>query len=181
MDNDFKKDVSLAIRGDSSAFSRLYSKVYKKLYYIALCSLRNTEDAADIVSDTVLDAFNSIKKLKNEEAFSAWITKILTNKIKRKQSEYINKAQYNYEDFENSLKADFDFEKAELAEEIYRLDNEERVILSLSVLGGYSSEEISSFYGLKPSSIRSKLSRTKEKLKKAINEIDYASNIKSNS
>lgn len=181
MDNDFKKDVSLAIRGNSSAFSRLYSKVYKKLYYIALCSLRNTEDAADIVSDTVLDAFNSIKKLKNEDAFSAWITKILTNKIKKKQSEYINKAQYNYEDFENSLKSDFDFEKSELAEEIYRLDNEERVILSLSVLGGYSSEEISSFYGLKPSSIRSKLSRTKEKLKKAINEIDYASNVKSNS
>ena len=78
-------------------------------------------------------------------------------------------------------KSDFDFEKSELAEEIYRLDNEERVILSLSVLGGYSSEEISSFYGLKPSSIRSKLSRTKEKLKKAINEIDYASNVKSNS
>ena len=73
MNNDFTEDVKLARKGDSEAFSRLYSIVYKDLYRIALYSLRNSHDACDVVSDTVLDAFCSIGSLRDEAAFRLWI------------------------------------------------------------------------------------------------------------
>ena len=66
--NDFSADVRLAQQGSSEAFSRLYATVYKDMYHIALYSLRNSHDASDAVSDTVLDAFCTIKKLKNPES-----------------------------------------------------------------------------------------------------------------
>ena len=82
---DMIADAELAKKGDSEAFARLYSTVYKDMYHIALYSLRSTHDAADAVSDTVIDAFCSIKKLRDAGNFRSWIMTILAAKIKRKQ------------------------------------------------------------------------------------------------
>ncbi|MGN0622218.1 MAG: RNA polymerase sigma factor [Porcipelethomonas sp.] len=160
---DFKKYAALAADGDTEAFSRLYEMVYKDLYHIALYSLRNSHDACDAVSDTVIDAFSSIGRLKNPEAFRSWIFKILYAKIKRKQKEYIN--NNNVSEEEVSGYKDFDFESAELKEALASLDNESRIILSLSVLEGYSGEEISKICKIKASTVRSKLTRIKQKLR----------------
>ena len=80
---DFQNDVRLARKGDTEAFSRLYSIVYKDMYHAALYNLRNQHDAYDIVSEAVIDAFSTIGKLKNEEAFKSWIMKILFAKIRK--------------------------------------------------------------------------------------------------
>ena len=165
----FDEDVKLAIGGDCDAFARLYSIVYKDLYHIAICSLRNQQDAADVVSETVLDAFASIKKLRSESAFKGWIVKILTNKVKQKQAEYMNlQSADNYNVVENIKGDEFNFGKHELAEEISRLNNEERLILSLSALMGYTSNEIARFCKINPATVRTKLARTKAKLREAL-------------
>ncbi|MDO5560816.1 MAG: sigma-70 family RNA polymerase sigma factor [Oscillospiraceae bacterium] len=169
MNVDFKKDIKLAVSGDCDAFSRLYSIVYKDLYHIALCSLRNPHDAADAVEDAVSDAFAQIRKLRNEDAFRSWIIRILSVKIKLRQSEYINKKSYD-EYFADEKGCEFDFKRAELINELNALGDEERLILSLSVLGGYSSQEISKMCSIKPASVRSRLSRTKEKLRIALQD-----------
>ena len=74
--NDLNADVRLAKQGSSEAFARLYSTVYKDMYHIALYSLRSSHDASDVVSDTVLDAFCSIKKLRDPEWVSSGIMHI---------------------------------------------------------------------------------------------------------
>ena len=89
MKSGFSELVAKAKKGDSKAFAQLYSAIYKELYYYALCNLNNSDDAADAVSDAVLDAFSGIKNLRNEDAFKGWMVRILTAKIKRKQAEYI--------------------------------------------------------------------------------------------
>lgn len=170
---EFKKDVSLAVKGDAQAFSRLYALVYEELYRTAFYSLRNEHDAADAVSETVLDAFSSIKKLRSEEAFRSWIFKILMAKIKRKQAEYANTpSDISEPEYENMLQNSFEFEHVELAQAMYSLDDEDRMILSLSVLSGYTGDEIAKICGIKPSTVRSRLMRTKEKLRSYIGKED---------
>lgn len=161
--NDFSADVRLAREGDTEAFARLYATVYEDLYHIALYSLRSPDDAADTVSDTVLDAFCSIKKLRSPDKFRGWIMTILAAKIKRRQRSYFEPTE---ELGDNSpLSESFSFESVELREAVNRLDDESRLMLSMSVLGGYTSEEISRMCGLKPSSVRSKLNRIKDRLR----------------
>ena len=161
---DFKTDAALAANGDTEAFARLYSAIYKDLYHIALYCLGNTHDACDAVSDTVVDAFTSIGKLRNENAFRQWIMKILSAKIKRKQREYINNKSVEYDE-SCGLTDDFCFESAELQEALGTLDTESRNILSMSAIGGYTTKEIADICKINPSTVRSKLSRIKEKLK----------------
>ena len=162
-ENDFTNDVRLARAGDPAAFSRLYALVYKDMYHIALYSLRSSHDASDAVSETVLDAFCSIGKLRDEKAFRGWIMRILSAKIKQKQREYFSPEGELTE--ENSPAADFSFENTELREAVDKLDPQSRLILSMSVLEGYSSDEISQVCGLKASSVRSRLARIKERLR----------------
>ncbi len=160
---DFKNYVSLAKKGDTEAFAKLYSIVYKEMYHTALYNLRNHHDAYDVVSETVIDAFSTIGKLKNEDAFKSWIMKILFSKIKRKQKEYYQDTSELNEDILYNF--EFDFDSTELKEAIENLDDESRGILSLSVLGGYKSEEIAKIYGIKASSVRCRLSRIKKELR----------------
>ena len=161
--NDYSADVRLAREGDTEAFARLYSTVYEDLYHIALYSLRSPDDAADTVSDTVLDAFCSIKKLRDPNKFRSWIMTILAAKIKRKQLTYYAPAEEL--DSGSPLADGFDFESVELREAVGRLDDESKLMLSMSVLGGYTSDEISSVCGIKAGTVRSKLARIKERLR----------------
>ncbi|MDE6540282.1 MAG: sigma-70 family RNA polymerase sigma factor [Ruminococcus sp.] len=160
---DFSTDVKLAKKGDTSAFSRLYETVYKDLYHIALYSLKSSHDASDVVSDTVLDAFCSIDKLRDPEKFRNWIMKILSAKIKRKQKEYFNVTEEIGYDFPDI--SDFDYDSVELKEAMNKLDSQSRMMLSMSVLGGYTSDEISEMCEIKSGTVRSRLSRIKEKLR----------------
>ncbi len=159
--NDFAQDAALARKGDTEAFSRLYALVYKDLYHIALYSLKNVHDASDVVSDTVMDAFCSIKKLKDEKAFRSWIMRILSAKIKRRQKEYLTGSQ----ELDENITGEFDYDSFELKEALENLDSESRLILSMSVLGGYTSEEIARICNMKDGSVRSRLSRIRQKLR----------------
>ncbi len=161
--NDFSADVKLAIKGSTEAFARLYALVYKDLYHIALYSLRSSHDACDVVSDTVLDAFCSIGKLRDEKAFRGWIMRILSAKIKHKQREYFDGTTELCE--ENEPQNSFEYDNIELKQAIEELEPQSRLILSLSVIEGYTSEEISEICGINPNTVRSRLSRIKHRLK----------------
>ena len=89
--------------------------------------------------------------------------KILSAKIKRKQREYAN-FSVEYDELVMDS-GEFDFESVELKEALESLDSESRTILSMSVLGGYTSEEIADICKIKASTVRSKLSRIKERLR----------------
>lgn len=160
---DFSADVKLAMDGNTKAFARLYSLVYKDLYHIALYSLRSSHDACDVVSDTVLDAFCSIHKLKDEKAFRNWIMRILSAKIKQKQRDYFSDTTVLTD--ENEPENEFDFENLELKEAMEKLDPQDRLILSLSAIDGYTSEEISQICDIKANTVRSRIARIKKRLR----------------
>ena len=174
MSLDFTASVRRAQAGDAGAFAELYSLVYKDLYRIALLNLNNQHDASDVVSDTVLEAYTSISKLRDEKAFKAWIIKILTVKIKNKRKEYkeINNFREDVDDLSDAEEAavskEIDFGSIEVMEGFKQLSEEERMVLSLSVVSGYTSEEIARMFGTNANTVRSKVARAKARLKQLL-------------
>lgn len=174
MSLDFTASVRRAQAGDAGAFAELYSLVYKDLYRIALLNLNNQHDASDVVSDTVLEAYTSISKLRDEKAFKAWIIKILTVKIKNKRKEYkeINNFREDVDDLSDAEEAavskEIDFDSIEVMEGFKQLSEEERMVLSLSVVSGYKSEEIARMFGTNANTVRSKVARAKARLKQLL-------------
>lgn len=164
---DFPDCVKKARSGDSEAFAELYSHIYKELYYIALCNLKVSEDAADAVSDAVLDAFKSISKLRDIEAFKSWMIKILMTKIKRKQGEYINLRNNRVQLDDNNEQPDKEnkYNELEIIEQLDFLNENEKLCFSLNAVCGYKSDEISKLTGINSATVRSHLLRGREKLK----------------
>ena len=71
--------VKKAQQGDKEAFTELILLLKTDLYKIAKTRLKNDEDVYDVIQETMIIAFNSIKKLKKIESFKSWIIKILIN------------------------------------------------------------------------------------------------------
>ena len=165
MGDDFKTLVKSAKKGNRQSFAKLYSTIYLDLYKYAFYTLRSPEDAEDCVSEAVVDAFKTIGNLKNEESFKIWFFKILSAKCKRKIKEYYNKQSEDTEISTNFQQID---ESLDLQKALFSLPPEDRMIISLTVFGGYSSKEISKILKMNSNTVRSRYSRALEKMRKMI-------------
>ena len=144
-------------------FMEQYQAVYKDMYRLAYYYMGNAEDAEDAVQETALSAYEHFHQLKNKEAFRPWIFKILVNRckksLKRRNLWGIRKEEPE-PSYEPSLTS-----QAELLELLGRLEEEERLIVTLIVFGGYKGEEIARLLNKNHSTVRSKNRRALKKLK----------------
>lgn len=162
--------VKKAKEGNIEAFGILYETYSKDMYKFALYYLGSPTLAEDCVSECVLIAFQKIGALKKPSAFKSWLFKILYNccnkalreKIKARETvEYSSLTDLCEEDSDQS-------EIISLRNAMEELTEEERTIILLSYTAGYTGKEIGRILGLKDSTVRSKLMRSTEKLRKML-------------
>ena len=75
--------VKLAKKNDKEAFCKLITYIKKDLYLIAKTKLKNEDDIADVIQDTIIVCYKNIKNLRDINAFKAWAIKILINKCNK--------------------------------------------------------------------------------------------------
>lgn len=162
MNQSTEKLARRAQKGDTHAFSLLYETVYQDLYRFAMYTLQHPQDAEDAVSETVADAFAQITSLREAAAFRAWIFRILSAKCKRRIRQYINppseldeKLAANEQDLHETL----DVRRA-----FSLLPEEDRLILSMNLFAGYTSQEIGDLLGMNAATVRSRQSRALKKM-----------------
>lgn len=170
MKSEFINLVSDAQQGNAEAFGKLYERFAKDMYRFAFFYTSSPVLAEDAVSDAVLIAFEKIKSLKKPESFRSWLFKILFVCCTKKQKEKANaKNLVNLSDVQNLSTQPKDYIKnLELQKAMETLSGEEREIVVLSFALDYTSEEISSLLGIKPATVRSKLSRAAAKMRKIL-------------
>lgn len=156
--------VKKAKQGDTEAFAALYAEVYENMYRFALYTLRHTADAEDVVSEAVMDAFASIKKLRSEEAFQSWMYRILSNKCKDKLREYSKKTYELDESVTEIQSISGPEESAIVRRSFFDLADEERMIIGMHLFCGYKSREIAEILHINENTVRSKESRGLKKL-----------------
>lgn len=170
---EMKAYVLLARNGDTAAFCKLYELYYKDMYRFAYYMLGNEEDAQDVISDTVLDAFSGIKNLKKPESFKSWIFKILSTKCKRQQALYVSNREHVTRDTdENQLvKEDHPYaDNLDIQAAFAALNDLEKSVISLMVFAGYNSRETAKMLGSPEGTIRSLKSRALTKMSQYLTE-----------
>lgn len=166
-----RETIAKAKGGDRQAFGQLYESVALELYKVALYTLGNPEDAEDAVSETFLEAWKGISGLREEDSFRPWIFRILSARCKRKISGYIKeRVNIDLEDYLEEGVEDRSPRRAEVLEVMNRLTPEEREIVVLSVLEGYTMREIAQIKELPQGTVSSKLHRTLKKLRQMLND-----------
>ena len=161
--------VKRACSGDTEAFGNLYELYSKDLYRYACYVLSSQQMAQDAVQDAVCAAFTQISSLRNEDAFKAWLFKILSNICNKYITE--KSRQRATVPFDDEIEATLEAPPSTLnatfeLEEVFScLADDEREIVLLSVLQGYKSSEISAILDCPAGTVRSKLSRALNKMR----------------
>lgn len=168
--------IEKAISGDKDAFGKIISQYEKKLYIIAKSRINNEEDVKDIIQETIMNAYINLKTLKDIEKFNSWITTILINTCNKFYTKNnINVVSYDGM-VENSinLACDQDTEGInnymDFAQIIGFLEVEDRTIITMYYMEDYTTKEIGEIFNINESTLRSRISRIRERIKQNLNE-----------
>lgn len=168
------KLVETARQGDKDSFAQVYDAIAPDLYKVALYTLGNAHDAEDVVSEAFIEAYKGITRLRDVGSFKPWMLRILSVRCKRKIAEYVKgKGTFDIEQFTATLSIEEDVssdvsEQVTVIEAMGRLNAQERQIIVLSVLQGYTTKEIATIIGSPQGTISSKLHRSLAKLRRML-------------
>lgn len=168
--------VRQARAGDEDSFTKLYEAIATDLYRFALYTLGNPQDAEDVVSETFIEAYKGLPKLRDETLFKPWIFKILSVRCKRKIKLYIQgKNTLDLEDYLNLESGEGDLSqeaaiRSDVLQALQALTVQERQIVILSVLQGYTTKEIAQILSCPHGTVSSKLHRTLHKLREMLRD-----------
>lgn len=164
--------INEAKKGNEAAFTQLFLMLKEELYRIAKVRLNNDYDINDAIQETMINAYKNIKKLKDNEKFKQWIFKILINECnkiyreKYKRQELVNKLTLN--NISNISNEDFHISNSNLDFQniLETLEYKEKIIITLFYGSNYNCNEIANIIHMNKNTVKSKLSRAREKIKK---------------
>ncbi len=169
-----EKDLILkAQKGNRDAFCTLMEAHEKKIYALSFKYMQNTHDASDAAQDAIIKIFLNIAKFRFDSAFSTWIYRIVVNtcvdQLRRKKSvvsleDYDTKSPYANPD-EDVISAEF---MAGLKKAIADLPADFKNVLILKDLEHRKYEEIAGILQISEGTVKSRLSRAREKLRKLL-------------
>ena len=159
--------VSSAKNGSAEAFGELYEIYSKDMFRFAYYYTGSAAVAEDCVSECVCSAFQKIGALKKSSSFKSWLFKILHNCCNRALREKIlAKGNVEYSSLIDLSLDDDIGEKLSLRQALAALSDEDREIVILHYCHGYTSKEIGEILDMKDATVRSKIMRSGEKMRK---------------
>ncbi len=160
--------VSSAKKGCAEAFGELYEIYSKDMFRFAYYYLGSSVLAEDCVSECVCIAFQKIGDLRKPSAFKSWLFKILHNCCNSALREkMLSTGNVEYSSLIDLSSEEDDIgEKLSLRQALSQLSSEEREIVILHYCQGYTSKEIGEILEMKDSTVRSKIMRSGEKMRK---------------
>ncbi len=142
----------------------------KDLYRIAKLRLNNKDDIYDAVQETILIAFKSIKKLKQSQYFKTWLIRILINESNNIYKQKNKRKVIPFEEIKDTAITNLSsMEDVELSIDFNvickDLKYEDKMIIVLYYKEKFTDKEIGKILNLKESTVATKRTRAKQKLK----------------
>ena len=180
MRNDDIVLIQRILAGDAIAFERLVGKYQKQVHTLAWRKVRDFHIAEDITQETFLQVYQKLETLEDLTRFPGWLYAIADRLciawLRRNQrhtepledtdiSEVETEAYSQYIATEHAKT--FADARRDLVEELLaKLKEGNRTVITLHYLEGMTYAEISNFLGVSENTIKSRLRRARQQLKK---------------
>lgn len=143
------------------------------------------EDTEDLMQETYINAFQSLRKFENRSSFKTWITRIMLNNCFQKKKKFSFQKEIPtefkpYEDYQQAFSsAKTDANKDVLMKELnhvlesalQELPINYRMVFSLRELNGFSVAETSRALTISESNVKVRLNRAKKMLRSEIEKM----------
>lgn len=181
--------VKRAQNNDLAAFEKLVYLYQNKVYALCVNLTGNQADAQDLAQEALIKAFRSLGGFRNEADFGTWLHRITVNvwlNYRRKNSgrmqlsldePYISGSGSELRrevagSDGDPLQALEDKEFRSLVRmALDALSGEHRAVLVLREIEGYSYEEVSRMLGCSLGTVKSRLSRAREMMRRKMSEL----------
>ncbi len=178
------KEKNLIIKcqaGDYDAFEVLVKTYSDRAYSVAFGVMGNHHDAADMTQEAFIKVFRNIKKFNFNSSFNTWLYRIVKNtcidelrKKKRKPAISLDaeiegdSGDFSIQISDDSADIQKILEEQEtsrvLMEALEQLGEKHRSVLVLADIKGYDYTEVASMLELPVGTVKSRISRAREKL-----------------
>lgn len=162
-------DVKRAKRGDKNAFCNLIRINKVSMYRVAKSILNKEEDVEDAISEAILKAYKNIKSLKDESFFKTWLIRIVINESNTIYKKRNREIAVENEHFIN-VQVNDKYKDLTLYNAINSLDEDLRTTTILFYFEDMKYKDIAKVLDVKEGTVKSRLSRAKEKLYNILKE-----------
>ena len=171
------KDLIKKIQqGDEISFKQLTQTIENDLYRIAKTRLNNDDDIKDAIQNTMIITYQNSKKIRDVKYFRTWMIHVLINECNKiyntikKNNELFNKIAIdtNFNPYDNSIQDTQS--KINFKSLIDKLNYDEKIVITLYYNSQFSCSEIAKILDISVNTVKSRLRRSKEKLKKIYEE-----------
>lgn len=146
---------------------RLLERHGNSVLRLAYSYLHNMGDAEEILQESLIRFLQAAPSLENERHEKAWLLRVAGNLSK-------NRIAYNRlrhaDQLEETLAAEQREDLSFVWEAVKRLPASDREVIHLFYYEGFSTAEIAGILGQKESTVRSRLMRGREKLRRVLKE-----------
>ena len=178
---DIVKKVS---HGDSGAFGDLVNRLMKPAYFHALALLRNHEDAVEMAQETFIRVWKSRNRIDPERPFYPWFYTILKrlclnlHRDRSRKKEDLMSSFSSWIELEASEGNPSDLiieqeQKRMIEESLSRLSMDDREIIVLKDLEGYSYKEIAGILDIPVGTVMSRLYTARKRFKTEMEVAGY--------
>ena len=172
--------IKRASQGDAAAFNELMGMHERRMYAVALRMCANAEDAQDCLQEAMIRIYRAISEFKFQSTFSTWVYRITMNacldELRRRKSrpstslDVLVDAGWSPVDEretpeQHALRGEV---RGKLARFIAELPEDMRAAIVLRDIQGLSYEEIADALGANVGTIKSRISRGRERLRDKI-------------
>ena len=172
--------IQSILAGDEAAFSELVRKYQKPVHALVWRKIGDFHIAEEITQDTFLKVYKHLATLKEPDRFPGWLYVIATRRCiawlrkKRLNAQLVEdidmvaKGKGTYSQYVADQQETTSTEaKQEVVKQLLaKLQESERTVITLYYFGEMTCEEISKFLGVSANTIKSRLSRARQRLKK---------------
>jgi RNA polymerase sigma-70 factor (ECF subfamily) len=169
--------------GDLSAFDDLMVRYEKKVYSLCYRMARDPDDAADLAQEAFIKVYRALPAFRGRSSFSTWLFRIVTNtclddRRHRGSRPSLVSLDRTVDTGDGEMTPELPgdgpdppdcAEKAETQAEIRvllaLLPAEQRLVLVMRDMEGYSYEEIAEVLGLNIGTVKSRINRARARLR----------------
>ena len=180
MKNDDVELIQRVLAGDENAFSRLVRKYEKPVHALVWRKVGDFHIAEEITQDAFLKAYKELATLKKPDRFARWLSVIATRgciawlrkkRLSTQSLENTSHAQLEKATYSGYVSQENERTTAEAQREVVqkllaKLREKERIVITLHYFSEMTHEEISEFLGTSVGTIKSRLRRAQQRLKR---------------
>lgn len=184
--NETRQIIDRALAGDQKAYEEIVKEYHERIYHFIYKMVKDGAQAQDLTQVTFIKAFRALASFNSEYAFSTWLYKIAANNCidyfrKKKLRTYSldtpiqgkdGELQRDYADFEQNPEKELISRERDMhiEEAINSLPEKYRAAILLRHAQDKSYEEIAEELSLPLGTVKVRIFRAREMLKKKLKE-----------